>query len=222
MKKGFPHWHLSLSIAVGLLLIMSAIFSRTPPTTPMFSSPDTGVSKAEIVEARKTMGETIVNEETHLFTILGLQMGIVAFAATMVFGKDFAMQKPRELFGILTLLTIILALLYLHVYKELLGAYTYAVQLESSLPGGLRTYQQIYQRLAEPEAPLLLRPIISLTNTFYLVSFLPVYVVAIASVGFGRKLSVRTSTIWAINVLVVAWAVAYLLPIFRTIAEVGG
>ena len=110
----------------------------------------------------------------------------------------------------------------MHLYKGFLGTYAYAVQLESDLPTGLRSYQQVYQRLAEPKAPWLLRPVISLTNTFYIVSFLPVYVVIIASVGFGRKLGIRNSTVWAINILVAAWAVAYLLPVFRMIAAIGG
>lgn len=222
MKKALSYWFLWFAIAVGLLLILTAIFSHNPSVTGPFPSIDTSVSGINILDARKAIGETIGHEMDHLLTVLGLQMGIVAFAATMIFGKDFAVQKPRELFGILILLTIILGTVYLHLYKGFLGAYAYAVQLESSLPTSLRSYQQIYHHLAEPEAPWLLRPIISLTNTFYLVSFFPVYVVIIASVGFGRKLGIRSSTIWAINVLVASWAIAYLLPIFRTIAAVGG
>jgi len=46
------------------------------------------VSSTELVDALKTIGETLSNEEAHLFTILSLQMGIVAFAAAMVFGNS--------------------------------------------------------------------------------------------------------------------------------------
>lgn len=222
MKKYFPDWPLLLAIVIGLLLIMSGVFSRHSSATFLSTSTDISILNSEIVDARKNIGEAIAKEQTDLLTVLGLQMGIVAFAATMVFGKDFVGPRPSELFGILILLTIILALLYLHLYKSLLGAYAYAVQLESHLALPLRSYQQVYQHLAEPEAPWLLRPIISLTNTFYIVSFLPVYVVIITSVGFGRKLSIRNSVIWAINLIVAAWAIAYLFPIFRLIALLGG
>jgi hypothetical protein len=222
MKNLLPDWPLLVAMAIGLLLIISAILSRSPSATPLFPSTNISTSSTEIVAARKNIGESIAAEQASLLTVLGLQMGIVAFAATMVFGKDFKLQSPSELFAILTLLTIILGLVYLHLYKSFLGEYIYAVRLESSLDIGLRSYQQIFQQLAEPEAPWLLRPVISLTNTFYAVSFLPVYVIITASVGFGRKLGIRNSTIWAINILVVAWAVAYLLPVFRLIERVGG
>jgi len=216
------HWCLLLASFVGLLFITTAVFSPAVALKPLFAATEARASDATLMDARKSIGDVISREEDHLLAVLGLQMAIVAFAATMIFGKDFTIESPRELFGILILLTLILALVYIHLYKGYLGAYAYAVRIESSLPGGLRVYQQVYASLAEHQAPLLLRPFVSLTNTFYAVSFLPIYVVMICSVGFGRKLGVSSSFVWAINILAVTWAFAYLLPVFRLIELVGG
>lgn len=70
MKKALLYWPLLFAIIVALLLILSAVFSRSPSTMPLFPSTNTGVSNTEILDARKNMGETLTNEETHLFTIL--------------------------------------------------------------------------------------------------------------------------------------------------------
>jgi uncharacterized membrane protein YedE/YeeE len=219
MKTITMNWFLWLSIALGLLLIVSVVFSHNEARP--IPSVDPTLSRSDVIDARKTLGEAISQGENELLTVLGLQMGIVAFAATMVFGKDFHVQKAGELFGILIFLVVILGLLYLHLYKGYLGTYVSAVQLESTLPSGLRSYQQIYQVLEEPQAPWPLRPVISLTNTFYIISFLPVYVVITATVGFGRKLNIRSTTIWAINILTTSWSIAYLLPVLRAIATMG-
>src|ERR1700674_3959544 len=223
MKTIHVLWPAIVVSVLALLLVTAAVWSGNPPIKELFPATGPQQHAADLVTAaRKDVGEAIVTLEEQLLKVLGLQLGIVAFAATMIFGKDFTPQSPRNLFGILIFLTILLAVVYLHLYKTYLGAYAYAFRLEFGLPEGLRIHRQIFQPLDESHAPTLLRAFISLTETYYIISFLPVYVVVVAAIGFGNKLGIRRSTIWAVSILTVGWAVAFLLPTFRLIIQAGG
>jgi hypothetical protein len=210
------NWKSISAIAIGIVLVAAASLPVPPKPSRLFTDAEKVSLAGEIADTRKALGESLAHDEELLVTIISLQFGIVAFAATMIFGKDFPTEGPRELFGILLLLTIILCVVYLHLYKGYIGSYVYALKLEENLPSGLRSYQEIYRRL-ENDSLNPLRHLVSLDTTFFFASFLPVYVVIITAIGFGRKLRISRDTMLAVSVLVSAWSVAYLLPVFHAI-----
>ncbi|HEV7405240.1 MAG TPA: hypothetical protein VGO11_20010 [Chthoniobacteraceae bacterium] len=204
-------------------MIVGSATARSKPVQVLLSTAEAAPLKDKLVELRKEAGIGIAHDEDTLLKILGLQLGILSFAATMLFKSDFETKYPKMLFGVFVVLTAVLGLCYMHVYKAYLGSYIFAVRLESvAYPLPLRPYQNVYLELAEPTPSAFFRPFLSLTDTFYLVSFIPVYVMVSVVVAFGRRLEISSDVCASLSLFSAAWSFAYLLPVFRAIDAYGG
>jgi hypothetical protein len=165
------------------------------------------------VHARDEAMARSTSFEQLLVALGSFELGIVAYVAGVVLGKDARIERPRLFFGLFAALTFVTTVTYLHTLRIYLGYGAYAVQLEmAKFEVGVRPTSHVFGWANSPHVPTGLRWASTLAGSFEIISMYPVFILAAAIVAFGRRLRVAWDSVLGLVVLTFGWAFLYTFP----------
>lgn len=204
-----------MTIVVALLVVPPcvAMLLLLPNESPRTLVLGTEATREMVVAARD---EAIVRStafEQLLVALGSFELGIVAYFAGVILAKDTRIQRPRIFFGLLTAMTFITTVTYLHTLRIYLGYGAYAVQLElAHLEPGLRPTIHVFTWSTSPNVPNVLAPAVSLAGSLEVISLYPVFILIAAIVAFGPRLKVPLDVVVGLALLAFGWAFLYTFP----------
>lgn len=203
------------TLVAGLLVLppciaMLILLPQESPRTLVLAS---GATREMVVAARDEAMARSTSFEQLLVALGSLELGIVAYVAGVVLGKDAKIDRPRLFFGLFAALTFITTVTYLHTLRVYLGYGAYAVQLEmSKLEPGLRPTSHVFAWASSPNVPAVLSPAVALAGSLEIVSLYPVFILAAAIVAFGRRLEIAWDWVVGLALAAFGWAFMYTFP----------
>jgi hypothetical protein len=204
------------TIVVMLLVLppgvtMLVVLPKQTPRVLTFSGPKP--SPEEMAVARKEAIDRSTSFEQLLVALGSFELGIVAYVAGVVFGKDARIGHPRLFFSLFTSLTFITTVTYLHTFRIYLGYGAYAVQLEmAGMEASLRPTTRVFTWSSSPNVPPILSPVVALAGSLEIVSLFPVFILTTAIIAFGRRLQVEWDWVVSLALLCFGWAFLYAFP----------
>jgi hypothetical protein len=215
---------LTISGVMAVIAVLTIVVSsRMRPR--LLSAEITEGIREDVLSARSEVIERLSHFERLMVAIGTIEFGILAYVGSVVVRNGLDVDHPKLLFVLIAVLFFVVTVAYLHIWKVYMSYATYAVQLELlTLERGVRIVTEVFALAQEPHVPKKVKPVVKAAYSMQLVSMFPVFLLAVAIIGFGTKFGLTKPEIIGITVFVFSWALMYVFPCiieFTKLIEVG-
>lgn len=204
------------TVAAALILIAAMTLVSSLFTTPRRASIEVrDDNKQWLVEARHEVIGRMSHFEQLLVAIGSVELGIVSYMAGVVISEGDGVRSPLTFYTIMSVLTFITTVAYLHTFKIYMAYSTYCVQLEiAGIGRGLRTTSEVFFLAQNAAVSRWIKPFISAAASIQAVALFPVFILMCALVGFGVHFCVDPRAYWSLVGILGSWAAIYIGPSF--------
>lgn len=176
----------------------------------------------DLKSVRTEVRERVSHFEQLLVAIGSVQLGIMAFIVTVVFGKDFKSKFPKQFFWISIGIIGATALAYLHSFQVYVGYSLYSIKLENFIfQESLRPLTEVHDHLSNPNLhPFISTIALTTTSTLYFIGFYPVFLLIGAIIGFGKPLNISYPKLLLSIQLIIIVTLTFIIPILFELSKV--